>query len=222
MLRQGSACHNLKDLLKGVTLHNSRRCLLCADDCQPKTILSVGHLDHHLRICVEEGIDPIIAIQMASLNAAECFGLADRGAIVPGLRADIVLLDNLKDFNVQKVLIAGQETAANGKYLLSVHRHDISGTKGSFHVKDFSKEKLSLKINSDKAHVIGVLPGGVVTRKEVEAVNRDENNEFIYDPSSDIVKIAVGGTSSGYGECSRSIIKGIRHQRRSRCTFRGS
>ena len=75
LLRQGSACHNLKTLAKGITPFNSRRCVLCADDCQPKTILSEGHLDHHLRICREEGIDPITAIQMASLNAAECFGL---------------------------------------------------------------------------------------------------------------------------------------------------
>ena len=99
LLRQGSACHNLRTLLKGVTPYNSRRCLLCSDDRQPKTILNEGHLDNHLRICVEEGVDAVTAIRMATLNAAECFGLHDRGAIAPGKRADIVLLDNLTDFN---------------------------------------------------------------------------------------------------------------------------
>ena len=93
LLRQGSACHNLRPLLKGVTPENSRRCLLCSDDRQPKTILHEGHLDNHLRICVEEGLDAVTAIRMATLNAAECFGLKDRGAIAPGYRADIVLLD---------------------------------------------------------------------------------------------------------------------------------
>ena len=146
LLRQGSACHNLKTLLKGVNAHNSRRCILCADDCQPKTILSVGHLDNHLRICVEEGLDPISAIQMASLNAAECFGLGDRGAIVPGLRADIVLIDNLKDFNVKKVFVAGLEAASEGSYGLPVLRKDISATKGSFHVKDFHWKSCGLRL----------------------------------------------------------------------------
>jgi adenine deaminase len=91
LLRQGSACHDLRALLKGVTPLNSRRCLLCTDDCQPKTIIESGHLDNHLRICTEEGLDPLISLQMAAY-AAECYGLTDRGAIAPGLRADIVFL----------------------------------------------------------------------------------------------------------------------------------
>ena len=96
LLRQGSACHNLRPLLKGVTPENSRRCLLCSDDRQPKTILKDGHLDNHLKICVEEGLDAVTAIRMATLNAAECFRLHDRGAIAPGYRAYVVLLDDLK------------------------------------------------------------------------------------------------------------------------------
>ncbi|MDF2653747.1 MAG: ade2 [Bacillota bacterium] len=208
LLRQGSACHNLKDLLKGVTPMNSRRCVFCADDCQPKTILSTGHLDHHLRICSEEGIDPIMAIQMASLNAAECFGLADRGAIAPGLRADIVLFDNLKDFRVQKVFIEGKEAASEGNYLLPIQRYDISATKGSFHVKDFSKEKLRLRIQSQRAHVINILPGGVVTGKEIAEIKRDENSEFCYDPSSDIVKVAVVERHQNTGNVAVALLKG--------------
>ena len=112
-------------------------------------------------MCASAGIDPIIAIQMASLNAAECYGLKDRGAIAPGLRADIVLLDNLSDFNAKRVFIAGREAAADESYLLGVVKHDISTTKGWFRVKDFSKDKLKLTIHSDKAHVITVIPGGV-------------------------------------------------------------
>lgn len=191
MLRQGSACHNLRTLAKGVTSFNSNRCLLCADDMQTKTILSVGHLDNSLKMCVEEGIEPIIAIRMATLNAAECYGLQDRGAIAPGLRADIVLFDNLKDFNVDNVLIEGTEVAAEGEYKLPISIHDISDTKGSFHVKDFSVEKLRLPINADKAHAIKILPGGVVTKKEIITINRDENNEFVYNPNEDVVKVAV-------------------------------
>lgn len=208
LLRQGSACHNLKELLTGVTSLNSRRCLLCADDCQPKTILSIGHLDNHLRMCVKEGIDPILAIQMASLNAAECFGLEDRGAIAPGLRADLVLMDNLEDFKIQKVFIAGQEVASKGEYKLPISRHDITEVRESFHVKDFSIEKLRLNINSDKANIINILPGGVVTSKEIAEIKRDENNEFIYDPSVDIVKVAVVERHQNTGNVAVALLKG--------------
>lgn len=208
MLRQGSACHDLRNLAKGVTTSNSRRCLLCADDCQPKTILSVGHLDNSLRMCVEENIDAITAVQMATINAAECYELKDRGAIAPGLRADIVLIDDLKDFNVSSVFIEGKLTAENGEYRLPINKYDISSTKGSFHVKDFSKEKLKLTINSDKAYAINILPGGVVTSKEVVTVNRDEDNNYIYNPEEDVVKVAVVERHQNTGNVACALLKG--------------
>ncbi len=207
LMRQGSACHNLSELLKAVTALSSRRCLLCSDDRQPKTILHEGHLENHLRICVNAGIDPVMAIQMASLNAAECFGLKDRGAIAPGLRADIVLLDNLTEFGVSKVFIAGREAASDGKYLLPVIKHDISATKGRFRVKDFSKDKLRLTIHSDKAHVITMIPGGVVTRNEIAEIKRDENGGFVYDPGRDIVKIAVVERHHDTGNVAVALLK---------------
>ena len=208
MLRQGSACHNLRTLAKGVTPYNSKRCLLCADDMQPKTILNDGHLDNSLRMCVDENIDPIIAIQMATLNAAECYGLEDRGAIAPGLRADIVLFNNLKDFNVDNVFINGKEVAKDGEYKLPISKYDISDTKGSFHVKDFSIDKLKLKINSENAHTIKVLPGGVVTKKNIVKINRDENNEFIYNPNEDVAKVAVVERHQNTGNVSVALLEG--------------
>ncbi len=191
LLRQGSACHDLENLIKGVTAENSRRCLLCSDDRQPKTILELGHLDDHLRICVRNGINPITAIQMASLNAAECFRLTDRGAIAPGLRADIVLLDNLHDFNVSQVFIKGEEVARNGEYLLPIEKHSINSVKGSFKVKDFSKDKLKLKLKSNHVHVINILPGGVLTAKTTAYVKTNLDGDFVYDENQGICKVAV-------------------------------
>ena len=208
LMRQGSACHDLPVLLKAVTVQNSRRCVLCSDDCQPKTTLSVGHLDNHLRICTKAGIDSIVAIQMASLNAAECYGLKDRGAIAPGLRADIVLMDSLEDFGVKKVFIAGQEAAADGRYLLPIDRYDISSTKGRFRVKDFSIDKLRLTILSDKAHVITIIPGGVVTGNETAEISRNANGDFVYDPNQDIVKIAVVERHQNTGNVAVALLKG--------------
>ena len=208
LLREGSACHNLRTLLQAVTPANSRRCLLCSDDRQPNTILELGHLDNHLQICVEEGIDPIIAISMASLNAAECYGLHDRGAIAPGLRADIALLDNLKDFNASRVFIMGEEVAKDGKYLPEVHRVDISSVRGRFQVLDFSIAKLSLKPKSDHVNVIDILPGGVVTAKGIADITLNEQGEFQYQPDQDIVKIAVIERHHNTGNVAVALLRG--------------
>jgi len=208
LLRQGSACHDLRPLLKGVTKENSRRCLLCSDDRQPKTILELGHLDNHLQICVEEGIDPIIAIQMATLNASECYGLKDRGAIAPGLRGDIILLDNLKDFTVSQVFIAGKEVARNGEYLFPVEKYDIAKVKGSMHVADFSIQKLKLQLHTNKVHIIDILPGGVVTKKSVAEVTLDKYGDFQYDTEKDIVKIAVVERHKNTGNVAVGLLRG--------------
>lgn len=191
LLRQGSACHDLENLIEGLTPANSKRCLLCSDDRQPKTILELGHLDDHLRICIRKGVDPITAIQMASLNAAECFKLTDRGAIAPGLRADIVLFDNLEDFNVSQVFIQGEEVARDGEYLLPIKKHSIDKVRGRFVVKDFSKDKLKLKLKSNEVNIIDVLPGGVLTSRGTAIVKTDTDGEFIYDEDPLIAKVAV-------------------------------
>ena len=208
LLRQGSACHNLRTLLKGVTERNSRRCLLCSDDRQPKTILKEGHLDDHLRICVEEGLDPVTAIQMATLNAAECFGLKDCGAIAPGYRADIVLLDDLKNFHVEKVWIKGALVAEKGKYIPQIEKYDISSVKGSVIVKDFSKEKFKMHLKKNTVNVIEILPGGVVTRKATAEVTLNEAGEFVYDPKVDLVKVAVVERHQGTGNVACGFLKG--------------
>lgn len=208
LMREGSACHDLRNLLKAVTSTNSRRCLLCSDDRQPKTIFEQGHIDGHLRICREEGIDAITAIQMASLNAAECFHLFDRGAIAPGLRADIVLLEDLEKFQVQKVWIEGELVAQEGRYLLPIEKQDISSVKGKICVKDFSKERLKLQLKSNRVHVIDILPGGVVTGKGIAQVQLDQDGNFLYNPEEDIVKIAVIERHHGTGNVAVALLRG--------------
>ena len=208
MLREGSACHNLRTMLKGVTPGNAHRCVLCSDDRQPKTMLHEGHLDNHLRICVEEGLDSITAIQMATLNAAQCFRLYDRGAIAPGKRADIVLLEDLKDFRVRKVWTAGKLTAEDGRYLPEVRHTDISAVKGSVIVKDFSADKLKMHLTSGHVNVIGILPGGVVTQKQTADVQLDEEGNFVRDPAADLVKVAVVERHQSTGNVAVGFLRG--------------
>lgn len=208
MLREGSACHNLRTMLQAVTPENSSRFIFCSDDRQPKTILEVGHLDNHLRICAKEGVDPITAVRMASLNAAQCYGLKDRGAIAPGLRADITLVNDLKEYQVQKVWIAGELVAKDGKYLFPVERTDMTAVTGKFQVKDFSAERLQLHLKSNKVKVIDILPGGVVTGKGTAEVTLNPEGDFVYDPAQDIVKVAVVERHHGTGNVGVALLRG--------------
>lgn len=207
-LRQGSACHDLARLLKGVTPVNSRRCVLCSDDRQPKTIFEEGHLDGHLRICVREGIDAVTAIQMGTINAAECYQLHDRGAIAPGRRADMILVDNLKDFRVQSVFIRGELAAENGAYIPEIVRTSAEAVASSVNVEGFSGECLKMKLKSPNVHVIDVFPGGIVTGKGEAKVLLDEQGDFVYNPKEDICKLAVIERHNGTGQMSVGFLRG--------------
>ncbi len=101
-IREGSAAKNLGgELIQGgVNKDNLRRCIFCTDDKHPSDLLADGSIDHNIRLAIKNGIDPIDCIKMASLNAAECYGLRWRGAIAPNYYADMVVIDNLEDFNI--------------------------------------------------------------------------------------------------------------------------
>lgn len=190
-LRNGSACHDLANLLKGVTDFNSRRCVLCSDDRQPVTIFEHGHIDGHLRICVKEGIKPEIAVQMATLNAAECYGLSDRGAIAPGLRADIVLVDNLRDFNVSHVWINGSLVAEKGRYLPNVERASIESVQGSVHIAGLSEASFVLPGKSSRVPAIVINPGSIVTERENVVIERTADGDVLLASDDGLARLAV-------------------------------
>lgn len=191
LIREGSACHDIKRLIGGVTPENSRRVLLCSDDRQPKTILTIGHLDSNIRVCIGKGLNPMTAIQMATINVAEAFRLHDRGAIKIGALADLVLLDDLRNFKVERVWIGGELVARDEEYLPQIISADISSVRGSVKVKDFTADKLKLHLTSDRVNVIGIKAEGVFTKKITADIKRDAAGDFVFDPAQDICKVAV-------------------------------
>lgn len=208
LMRQGSASKDMRKLLKGVTKENSRRCLLCSDDRQPKSIAEEGHVDSYLRLCREEQIDALTAVQMATLNAAECFHLHDRGAIAPGLRADIVLAEDLDTFRITHVWIEGNEAADSGLYLPEVSQSATELVRESFHVKDFSADKLHMHLKSDCVHVIELIPGSVASKKETARITLTKDGDFQYDASQDIVKVAVVERHHCTGNVGLGLLRG--------------
>ncbi|MGM0169194.1 adenine deaminase [Enterococcus sp. AZ135] len=190
-LREGSVTQNLRTLLKGVTENNYQRCVLSADDLQAKTMLEKGHLDNSIRICIEEGVSPIRAIQMATINAAQCCQLTDRGAIAPGLRADLVVFSDLAQLKIEATYIAGKLIAENGEYLPAIKRVPTEKVQSSVHIDNFRKEQLTLTLTSSKARAIEVIPQEALTNEAIVSVQRDALNHFIFDPRQDVAKIAV-------------------------------
>lgn len=206
LLREGSACHNVLNLLKGVTNQNNKYCLFCTDDRQPKSILEEGHIDNNIRISIGAGLDPLTAVCMATINAATCYRLYDRGAIAPGYRADFVLVDDLKSFNVKSVYTAGKCVAENGKYLFANPKIAPEKVSGKMNIKDFNLDKLKLALKSNKVRAIEIIPGGVVTGEKVITVERDDNNLWIYNPKQDIVKLAVVERHKGTGNVGVALL----------------
>ena len=123
MLREGSAWHDLEEVchaVKDQTI-DSRYAVLVSDDTHPHTLVNDGHLDHIVRRAISEGIDPVEAVQMVTINCAQCFHMDHEiGSVAPGKCADIVFIDNLKDFRVKKVMIDGELVAEDGKMICEI------------------------------------------------------------------------------------------------------
>lgn len=205
LLREGSACQDLRNLLPAVNSDTVHMCLFCTDDRQPKSILESGHIDNHLRIAVAEGIDPIQAIRMATINAARCFRLYDRGAIAPGLQADMVIVDDLVNFHVSHVFTKGelydheQQNLETPLSLLVSGRVDIGS---------FSERSLELRLKSSHVRVIDVVPKSVVTEAGEAEVFVDSQGLYQNDRSNDIVKLAVVERHRGTGHVGLALLRG--------------
>lgn len=208
LLREGSVTQDLRKLLPIVNTSNSRRCLLSGDDVQAKTAINKGHLDNSIRICIDEGLNPITAIQMATLNPAEYCGLNDRGAIAPGRRADMVVFESLEDFAVEETYILGEKLSQGNEYLGEVNYYPIDSVESSMHVKDFTREKLQLHLNSDKVRAIGVVPGEVLTTEEHVTVKRDGDGNFVYNDQEDVTKIVVVERHHNTGNVNVNLLSG--------------
>ncbi len=191
LMREGSAGREVKKLLPGVTPANQRRCLFCTDDRQPADILERGHINGILRLAVENGLAPVDAVRMATLNAAECYGLRDRGAIAPGLRADLVLVKDLKEFDVLACWAGGELVARDGKMARSLAMLDPGVLKSSVNLAPLPAKPFTVNVPSGRARVIGLLEHSLITECRVQDVAVREGGEVVLADNPGLLKIAV-------------------------------
>ena len=193
MIRQGSAAKNLEKLLGLFEAPFYERCLLATDDRNPADIINEGHIDHIIRLAVKAGKDPIKCIKMATLNAAMYFDLKYHGAIAPGYKADLLILDNLKEVKIKDVYSNGKKVVADGTVKSSytpVARDFITGSvMNSFHMSDVKEEDFHIEPKSSKCRIIKVIPGEILTDELIDEIDFEKNNGI--DLEKDYCKIAV-------------------------------
>ncbi len=208
MVRQGTVCKDEVTLLKGVNENNYQRCLFCTDDRQAESLLKEGSINNNVRIAVQQGLDPMMAISMATINSANCYNLKGLGGIAPGYIASFSLTENLKDFNMDEVYVEGKLEASKGIMLNPTTPMPLpESIKGNINVKNFSKDRFKIKLEGNKVRTIDIIPGGVVTAAG-KATVKVENGEFVYDEKQDIVKISVVERHKGTGNVAVALIKG--------------
>lgn len=212
MIREASNARNLKALLPVITPWNARRILFVTDDRFPADLIDEGHIDFIVRTAIREGLDPITAIQIATLNAAEYFNLHDRGAIAPGRRADLITFDNFEDFNIEQVYRGGQLVARNGRVLPQEHPPRHPPVRNSMNV-NWSKVDLCLPANRHRrVRVIGMVPDQIVTSQSVEDAHI-ENGYAVADPSRDLLKLAVIERHQATGNVGLGFVRGLKLKR---------
>ena len=204
--REATNARNLLALLPALSPRSRRRIALCTDDRQPADLLDEGGIDGMLRTLIAEGVDPIEAIGLATLNPAEYFGLHDRGAIAPGRRADLVIVSSLFDLQANSVFSGGKLVAEDGRALWSPAASPSPPTP-AMAVRDDAID-FSIPQQAGQARVIRVIPDQIVTGTEVMAPSI-EGGEVVTDTDRDLLKIAVVERHSGSGRVGLGLVTGI-------------
>lgn len=158
--RESSISKNIRGIVENIKNFKSpRNFTLCTDDREPKDILEKGHINDCVRVAIDAGLDPIEAIRAATLNTAQIYKLDKRGAIAPSYFADMLVIDNLKDINVEKVFFEGKLVAENDKLLVDIKKTQISTEqKNSVEIGELSLEDFKIKapIENGKLEIIGM------------------------------------------------------------------
>lgn len=211
MVREGSTARNLRDLLPLVHAKNARRFFFVTDDRHPKELLKEGHIDSMVRESIRLGLDPMLAIQMATLNAAEYFSLDNLGAIAPGYRADILSFDHLGRFQIKKVFKDGLLVAEGGKMLTPPMKRSPSfrlKSKPVLQIKPFRRESLLLRSNQSLAKVIQIIPDQILTRKVMKHIVLKDGVAYP-NLEEDILKIAVVERHHSTGNIGIGFVRGF-------------
>ena len=214
MLREGSAWHDLREVAKAVTEKkvDSRYACLISDDTHPHTLIGHGHLDYIISRAIEEGIDPVTAIQMVTINVAQCFQLDhEMGSVAPSKCADMVLIDDLNSCHVTEVFIDGELVAKDGKITREFAPYTYpEKALSSVHLDEITVDDFKIPCDGDSAnvHAIEIIPARVGTFDKIVTLPVI-NGGIVADPDQDVLKVAVFERHTRTGTVGRGFTKGF-------------
>lgn len=208
MVREATGARDLEPLIPVLKKYNTRKCMFVTDDRHPKHLIK--HISRMVKKAVRLGVDPIKAIQMASINTAEYFNLKNVGAIAPGYKADIAVFENLETFEPVMVFKNGKMIAKDGKITVDMAEMKPPALRGSVNIKYLYREDLKIKVPEYKHNikVINVIPQQLITKMSVEAP-KIENGFAVSDTANDILKIAVIERHRATGNIGLGFVKGF-------------
>ena len=216
MLHEGSAWHDLKEVVKAVTKHkiDSRFACLVSDDNHPHTLKSIGHLDHIVKRAMEEGVDFVTAIQMVTINVATCYHLDhELGSVAPSKCADLVLISDKDSCKVEKTFIDGELVAENGKLLVEFTPYEYP--KDALNTVNLDKVTESdfdipcdVKAPEVKVRAMGVSGGKTITSEEIVSLPV-KDGKIMTDPFGDVMKVVVFERHKRTGNKGYGFVKGF-------------
>ena len=206
-IRQGTYARNLRDLLPIISDRTFHRVMWCTDDRDPHDLLNEGHIDALVRDAIASGVDPIQAIQMATINPAEYFGLHHLGAIAPGRQADIVVFSNLNAPTIEQVYFRGEIVAENVAMSHGIPVPDTLALPRSMKVI-LKTLDFSIPLAGDRIRAIEIVPDQVTTRSVITAPTVFQD-ALVSDPDRDLLKIAVVERHIGSGNIGKGFVRGF-------------
>lgn len=206
MIREGSAAKDLDALLPVLKSYPNRKCIFVTDDRYPSALTE--HINAMVKRAVDYGISPVKAIQMASINTAEYFGLKNLGAIAPGYKADLILFDNLKDFLPKFVIKNGDIVAEDRKLIVDMAKKNLSSLRGTVNIRWLEMQDLKINAKSDKVKTIEVSDGQLVTKSVIGKV-KVLNGYAESNTDEDIIKILVIERHKASGNIGKGFVKGF-------------
>ena len=212
MIREGSSERNLNALLPLVTDNTYKRCFFVVDDRSCSDLLREGDVDAVVRRAISRGLEPVRALQMATINPAEYFRLYDRGAIAPGYRADLITITDLPELEIDMVFYQGKMVARQGKALFSLPRVTAELTD-TVRIRPLTAESLSLRakrggLGEENYPVIQIIPEQIITRKTMEKM-RVVDGVVMPAVERDILKLVVVERHKASGNIGLGLVKGF-------------
>jgi adenine deaminase len=208
MIREGSSAKNLTALLPLVNDQTYPRCLFVIDDRSCVDLLEDGDVDAVVRKAIQEGLEPIRAIQLATINPARYFGLKGYGAIAPGYFADLMTINDLEKFDIDMVFYHGELVAEKGKPLFSPPEMTGEGLRHTVNIKPVDTASLGIPARRKNEPIIEIVPGQIVTRKRYEEPKIAEGL-IVSDVDRDILKLAVVERHRASGNIGLGLVKGF-------------